>query len=225
MIMTTRGAALSVAAGAVLLGVSYLGRRAERRPAAMSGPDVIPIVTPFIDVDVAEGVLAAMERLPDAPLTLVVHTLGGSVTACVLIANALRHFRDSTAVVPYMAISGGTLIALSATHLEMGRRASLSAVDPVIMGHRVKHLVDREDDRSIAGLAREYEAAVRRYLRGTLAARVPADRLDAAVHRFMGEEAPHEWPIEKPEVEALGLPVALASARWAALVDQLRGTR
>jgi ClpP class serine protease len=106
-----------------------------------------------------------MEHLPDDRVTIVLHTLGGCVTACVLIANALRQFRDSTAIVPYMAISGGTLIALSATRLEMGGRASLSAVDPQIMGQRVKHLAESKDKPSIAALAREYDVSMRKYVR------------------------------------------------------------
>jgi hypothetical protein len=140
-----------LAAGAALMGAGYIGRRNLARTQRLTG--IIPIITPYIDIETAEGVLAVMERLPEERVTIVLHTLGGCVTACVLIANALRQFRDSTAVVPYMAISGGTLIALSATRLEMGGRASLSAVDPQIMGQRVKHLAESKDKPSIAALA------------------------------------------------------------------------
>jgi len=107
----------TLAAGA-LVGAGYLGRRVQARAPLRTG--IIPIVVPFIDITVAEDVLAVMERLPDDRVTLVLHTLGGCVTACVLIANALQKFKDSTAIIPYLAISGGTLIALSATRLEMG---------------------------------------------------------------------------------------------------------
>ncbi|MBA3547975.1 MAG: hypothetical protein H0T76_15940 [Nannocystis sp.] len=208
------------AAGAALVGAGYLVRRPD--PIRLA-PEVIPIITPFIDLDVAETVLAAMERLPDERVTLVLHTLGGCVTACVQIANALRQFRDATAVIPYTAISGGTLIALNATRIEMGRNASLSAVDPVIMGRRVKHLAEGKDDRGLASLAREYEAAMRTYLRETLAAHLPESGLDAAMATFMGEHAPHEWPIRRPEASALGLPIAPITPKWTALVDTLRG--
>ena len=213
----------SLAAGAALMGVGYLGRRAELRAPLTTG--IIPIITPYIDIEVAEDVLAVMERLPNDRVTLVIHTLGGCVTACILIANALRQFRDSTAVVPYMAISGGTLIALSATHLEMGGRASLSAVDPQIMGQRVKHLAEGKDKPSIAALAREYEVAMRKYVGGILGAHLPEERLAPAMELFMGDHAPHEWPIQRPEVEDLGIAVALARSKWAAMVDAHRGRR
>ena len=110
-----------------------------------------------------EGHSAILGRvLPLDDVTLVLHTEGGCVTSCVMIADALRRFTRSTAIVPYMAISGGTLIALSATRLEMGGRASLSAVDPQIMGQRVKHLAEAKDKPSIAALAREYDVAMRK---------------------------------------------------------------
>ena len=213
----------SIAAGVAFLGVGYLGRRAELRAPLASG--IIPIITPYIDIEVAEGVLAVMERLPNDRVTLVLHTLGGCVTACVLIANALRQFRDSIAVVPYMAISGGTLIALSATHLEMGGRASLSAVDPQIMGQRVKHLAEAKDKPSLAALAREYDVAMRKYVGDMLGAHLPAERLGRAMEVFMGGHAPHEWPIQRPEVEDLGIAVAPAASKWATMVDAYRGRR
>ena len=213
----------SLAAGAALLGASsYLGqRRASARAAQLAG--IIPIITPFIDIETAEGVLAALEHLPDNRVTIVLHTLGGCITACVLIANALRQFSDSTAVVPYLAISGGTLIALSANRLEMGGRASLSAVDPQIMGQRVKHLAENRDKPSIAALAREYDVSMRKYVRARLSDLVPADRLGPAMDLFMGEHAPHDWPIQRPEVEATGIAVSSAARKWVELVDTHRG--
>ena len=209
-----------LAAGA-LMGASYLGRRNLARAQRLAG--IIPIVTPFIDIETAEGVLAVMEHLPDDRVTIVLHTLGGCVTACVLISNALRQFRDSTAIVPYMAISGGTLIALSASRLEMGGRASLSAVDPQIMGQRVKHLAEVKDKPSIAALAHEYDVSMRKYVRGALRKHLPEERLGPAMDLFIGEHAPHEWPIQRPEVEAVGLSVTPAASKWAALVDRYRG--
>ncbi len=210
-----------LAAGAGLLSAGLLRRRALAGAPRLTG--IIPIVTPYIDIETAEGVLAAMERLPDDRVTIVLHTLGGCVTACVMIANALRQFRESTAVVPYMAISGGTLIALSARRLEMGGRASLSSVDPQIMGQRVKHLAESKDQPSIAALAREYDLSMRRYVQARLSELVPKDRLGPTLDLFMGDHAPHEWPIQRPEIEALGIPVALAASNWAKFVDGHRG--
>lgn len=208
--------------GSALVGAGYLLTKRPRPRALPSS--VIPIITPVIDLRVAEDVLEVMERLLGDEVTLVLHTLGGCVTSCVMIANGLRQFERSTAIVPYMAASGGTLIALNAGKLQMGRSASLSAVDPIVDGQRAKHLPEDSKDPNHAR-AQEYEAAIIRYLRDTLMTRMPGaseEVLWSAVSVFLGEHAPHEWPIRRDDVVALGLPVAPAARSWAEMVDAYR---
>ena len=209
--------------GSALVGAGYL---LSRRPSPRALPSsVIPIITPVIDLGVAEDVLGAMEHIADDEVTLVLHTAGGCVTSCVLIANALRQFASSTAIVPYMALSGGTLIALNAQRLKMGRSASLSAVDPIVQGQRVKHLPKDQPATGAHALAREYEVALRRYVRETLMARLSRSgeaEVDRAMDVFMGKHAPHEWPIRRPELEALGLDVGPTTRSWATMVDTYR---
>lgn len=202
-------------AGAAFLGASFLLRRQQEHRVARYST-VIPIITPIIDFRVAEMVLEAMEHLPSDDVTVVLHTQGGCVMSCVMIADGLRKFASSTAIVPYMAISGGTLIALSARRLEMGRNAALSAVDPIFSGVRVKYMPEDSKDSTVL-TAREYTRAIEEYLGTTLAARQgpspPANLVDRAMERFMGDHRPHEWPIGMAEVGELGIPVASASAR------------
>jgi ClpP class serine protease len=211
-------------AGAAFLGASFLLRRQQPHRVA-SYSTVIPIITPIIDFRVAEMVLEAMEHLPSDDVTVVLHTQGGCVMSCVMIADGLRKFASSTAIVPYMAISGGTLIALSARRLEMGRNAALSAVDPIFSGVRVKFMPEDSKDSTVL-TAREYTRAIEEYLGATLAERQgpspPANLVDRAMERFMGDHRPHEWPIGMAEVGELGIPVAPAPPRWASLVDEYR---
>ena len=221
----SRGALVpALVTGTALVGAGYYLTR-EKRPRALP-TNVVSIITPVIDLGVAEEVLAAMQRIPGDEITVVLHTAGGCVTSCVLIANALREFPRSTAIVPYMAISGGTLIALNARALQMGRSASLSAVDPIVFGQRARHISPQEQAPGVHALAKEYERAMSRYLRETLAARLP-DASDAQLERalgvFLGEDAPHEWPIRRHQVEALGLPVSPATRMWSDMVDGYRG--
>lgn len=218
---TTIAAALLT--GSALVGAGYLMRR-RATPHTLGPSNVIPIITPIIDLGIAEDVLEAMAQLDGDEVTLVLHTPGGCVTSCILIANALRQFRVSKAIVPYMALSGGTLIALNADLLEMGASASLSAVDPVIGGVRARHLHE-DKEPGVRGLAGEYETAIARYLLETLRERLPgADdaTLDRAVGMFMGEQAPHEWPIRRTDVIDLGLPVKPATRSWGTMVDAYR---
>ena len=191
---------------------------------------VIPIVTPVITMRYAEDVLERMEHIRGDEVYLVLHTDGGEIAACVLIADAVRRFERSTAVVPYMAFSGGTMVALNAKRLRLGRNAALSAVDPLIYGQRARHITPKQDrePNPLHPLAAEYSAAVEGYLRQTLTARLSgasSAAVDRAMGVFMGEAAPHAWPIHAAQLEALGIPVETAEPAWATLVDDERRTR
>jgi membrane-bound ClpP family serine protease len=191
---------------------------------------VIPIVTPVITMRFAEDVLARLEHASGDEVFVVLHTDGGEVAACVLIADALRKFARSTAVVPYMAFSGGTIVALNARRLMLGKNAALSAVDPLIYGQRARHIQptrDREQN-PLHPLATEYSKAVESYLRETLRDRLAdtsPSELERAMSVFMGESAPHAWPIHAQQLAALGLSVELADPAWSGLVDQERRAR
>ena len=222
-----RAGILGAAFGATaLLGLGWALRRPKDDDVfqRIDGSTVIPIITPVIQISTAEYVLSRMEHMPLGDVTVVLHTEGGCVTSCVMIADALRKFTRSTAVVPYMAISGGTLIALNAKKLQMGRNAALSAVDPLIFGQRARHIPEEHED-GIFPLAQEYDSAVSGFLRETLLARLQTtDRaaLARAMEVFMGMKAPHAWPIKMPELQRLGLPAQAAAAEWARFVDMYR---
>jgi membrane-bound ClpP family serine protease len=219
-----RGTIAALVTGSALVGAGYILSRRQRPQALPS--NVIPIITPVIDLSIAEDVLEAMEQISGDEVTLVLHTLGGCVTSCVLIANALREFPASTAIVPYMAISGGTLIALNASRLQMGKSASLSAVDPIVRGQRARHVgKEQEEDPGIHALAKEYETAIGRYLRETLAARLPgADKptLDHAMSVFMGEHAPARVADPAARGGTPGSRGRPAARSWGVMVDTYR---
>lgn len=198
---------------------------AHTRARTLTAPrNVISIVTPVITMRFAEEVLAQMEHVQGDEIAVVLHTDGGEISSCVLIADALRRFARSSAIVPYMAFSGGTMIALNAKRLRLGKNAALSAVDPLIYGHRAKHIppTHEKEINPLHPLAAEYSTAVEGYLRQTLRDRLaaaPPGALDRAMRMFMGEAAPHAWPIHAAELEALGIPVENAEPAWSALVD------
>jgi ClpP class serine protease len=86
----------------------------------------------YIDINDSEEVLRAIELTdPEVPLDIVLHTPGGVVLAALQIARAVRNHKGKvTVVVPHYAMSGGTLIALSADEIVMSRHAVLGPVDP-----------------------------------------------------------------------------------------------
>lgn len=73
----------------------------------------------YIDIEDSEAVLRAIRMTPpDMPIDLVLHTPGGLVLASEQIACALkRHKGKVTVFIPHYAMSGGTLIAMSADEI------------------------------------------------------------------------------------------------------------
>lgn len=223
--VTVIASALSATALAAM-GVAWYTSRPDAA-AADEPSTIVPIIAPVITMTLAEHILSCMEHLPPDDVTVVLHTEGGEVTACVMIADALRKFHRSKAVVPYMAFSGGTVIALNATHLALGKNAALSAVDPVIYGMRGRHIpaVVDQADNPLHPLAAEYSTAVSDYLHQTLLDRLGgADGavMKRAMDTFLGLHRPHSWPIHARQLGELGLPVALAGPEWSRYVDEYR---
>ena len=80
-------------------------------------------------------VLAAIRAAGEGtPLNIVLHTPGGMRMAAELIATALKDRPNTTAYVPYCAMSAGTMIALSCSKVVMGKHACLGPIDTQFAG-------------------------------------------------------------------------------------------
>lgn len=67
------------------------------------------------------------------PLTLILHTPGGVTNAAETIVSYLREmFEQIEVIVPTIAMSAGTMIALSADLVLMGKQSQLGPIDPQI---------------------------------------------------------------------------------------------
>src|SRR2546428_12400582 len=89
-------------------------------------------VSQSITIEDSEATLRAIRLTqPEQPLDLILHTPGGLVLAAEQIAKALvEHKGKVTVFVPHYAMSGGTLIALTADEGVMDPNAGLRPVDP-----------------------------------------------------------------------------------------------
>lgn len=82
-------------------------------------------------------------------LDIILHTPGGEIAATESIIDYLKSkFSDIRAIVPQLAMSGGTMIACSANKIVMGKHSSLGPVDPQIMGCIAAHGVLEEFERA-----------------------------------------------------------------------------
>jgi ClpP class serine protease len=112
--------------------------RKSRVIAMIHGQDTISFfgvpVSSFIDMEDSESILRAIRLTPpEQPIDFILHTPGGLVLAAEQIAHALlEHKGKVTVFVPHYAMSGGTLIALTADEIVMDPNAVLGPVDPQI---------------------------------------------------------------------------------------------
>ena len=77
-------------------------------------------------------------------LDLILHTPGGSVSATESIIDYLHAVfgENIRAIIPQMAMSGGTMIACSCKEILMGKHSSLGPVDPQIYGIPARTVIE-----------------------------------------------------------------------------------
>ena len=173
----------------------------------------------YIDINDSEEVLRAIHMTDeDVPLDIVLHTPGGLVLAAVQIAHAIRaHKAKVTVFVPHYAMSGGTLIALSASEIVMCRHSVLGPIDPQLGQMPAASLLkvteqkpfSEIDDQTLvmADMAKKSIAQVKRTAQGLLAGRVPPDRVEALAEKLSTGTWTHDYPIFAEEAKELGLAV------------------
>lgn len=164
----------------------------------------IYIVTPYIDVSLAERVIDEVGRMPPGDFRVFIDTYGGQVTAIVMALRALRRRRDDiTTVIPRVAFSGGTLLALCARTIIAGPKAYFSPVDPQIGKCAAREMVDDS-------VAQQYMTGVEHIVSDLLSLHVPAGSDRKSLQGlFMGREVPHGWPLGADQLIARGLPIVI----------------
>ena len=102
--------------------LAYVTSRRENLPAFVSH-DAIPIIY--------EHLLRLIPNPPADQLDVLVITFGGDTTVPLVLQNVMREFaRKVCVLVPAECLSAGTMIALGANEIVMGRLGQLSPIDP-----------------------------------------------------------------------------------------------
>jgi ClpP class serine protease len=154
-------------------------------------------VSSFIDIEDSEAVLRAIRLTPpDQPIDLILHTPGGLVLAAEQIAHALvEHHSKVTVFVPHYAMSGGTLLALTA--------------DQIVKVLAAKPLSQISDDMLVrADLAQKARVQVATFVAGVLLKHHPKDRATALATALSEGRWTHDFPIMVEGARELGLPVS-----------------
>ncbi len=179
-------------------------------------------LTRYINIEDSEQVLTAI-RLTDknVPIDLIVHTPGGLVLAAEQIAEALlRHPGKVTVFVPHYAMSGGTLIAMSADELVMDENAVLGPLDPQLGQYPatslVKVLESKEmkdiDDQTVilADVAEKALRQVKVTVKNLLNKHMDDDRADKTAELLTQGTWTHDYPIDVHQIADMGINVNTA---------------
>jgi len=177
----------------------------------------------YIDIEDSEQVLRAIRLTPDEmPLDIVLHTPGGLVLASEQIACALkRHPGKVTVFIPHYAMSGGTLVALSADEIVMDPDAVLGPVDPQmgtpsggfypaasILKALEQPNPNREDQTLILGdIARKAIQQVYETVLCLTMDQMPEDKARNLAQALSDGRWTHDYPISPDKAKELGLPV------------------
>ncbi|WP_305066755.1 SDH family Clp fold serine proteinase [Methanoculleus sp.] len=174
----------------------------------------------YIDVRDSEEILRAIRLTPDdMPIDLIVHTPGGMALSASQIAMALkRHKAKVTVFVPHYAMSGGTLLCLTADEVFMDDNAVLGPVDPRIEEYpaasllRIPILKDMGDidDRTLilADVAAKAQTQMRDFVTTALSDTLGGEKAKEIAALLTGGRWTHDYPITVEEAQNLGLPVS-----------------
>ena len=98
-------------------------------------------------------ILAQIREVPaDCPIDFVLHTPGGEAFACELIAMAIKDRPNTTAYVPYCAMSAGTIIALACEKIVMGKYACLGPIDTQFYGFPIESYIRLLKEKPLASV-------------------------------------------------------------------------
>ena len=174
----------------------------------------------YIDIHDSEEILRAIQLTDDdVPIDMVLHTPGGLVLASLQIARALKkHKGKVTVFVPHYAMSGGTLIALSADEIVMSENAVLGPVDPQLGEFPAASLlklketkdVNKIDDKSLilADVAEKAINQVEEAVYELLSGNYEESKAKELAKILSTGKWTHDYPITYEEAQKLGLKVS-----------------
>lgn len=172
-------------------------------------------------IEDTEVVLREIRRTPpETPIDLILHTPGGLVLAAEMIAMALNARRGKvTVIVPFYAMSGGTLLALAASEILMESYAVLGPLDPQIAGlpspalvwlvrKKPLHLI-QDQTLILAQIAQLALAQMCGFICWLLGSRMDRERARRTAEFLTQGYLAHSSPITFEKARELGLPVKL----------------
>ena len=173
-----------------------------------------------ITIEDSEFVLMEIHRTPkEKPIDIILHTPGGLVLSAEMIGAALKeHPAKVTAIVPFYAMSGGTMIALAADEIVMEDFSVLGPLDPQINGiasGALLNLLKKKPIESIsdemvilAELAEMALQEVQAYIQWFLEDKGLTEKQRETIAEFLvGGYVTHDHPLTLATLQGLKLPI------------------
>ena len=174
----------------------------------------------YIDIQDSEELLRAIKLTDNKiPIDIILHTPGGLVLASEQIANALSKRKGKVTVfVPHYAMSGGTMIALSADEVVMDENAVLGPVDPQVGNFPAVSILkviedkpakDIDDETMImADISRKALTQVKATIKKIACCQYSEEAAAALAEKLASGQWTHDYPISFEEAKELGIKVS-----------------
>jgi len=179
----------------------------------------IPLLR-YIDIQDSEEVLRAIKLTDDEiPIDIILHTPGGLALASGQIAKALAKRKGKVTVfIPHYAMSGGTMIALSADEIVMDENAVLGPVDPQVGEYPAVSILqvlkkkdaNEVDDKTmiLADVSRKAIKQVKDTIYTIACCQYNDKTAKGIANDFASGKWTHDYPISFDEAKQLGLKVS-----------------
>jgi len=174
----------------------------------------------YIDIQDSEELLRAIKLTDNKiPIDIILHTPGGLVLASEQIANALSKRKGKVTVfVPHYAMSGGTMIALSADEVVMDDNAVLGPVDPQVGNFPAVSILkviadkpakDIDDETMImADISRKAITQVKDTIKRIACCQYSMEEAEKLAEILASGKWTHDYPISFEEAKELGIKVS-----------------
>jgi len=176
----------------------------------------------YLEVYDAHRFLRDLKSVPEnRNLVIIIHSPGGELLAAMQIAKVLKEWKGKVSVVvPYYAMSAGTLIALSADTIYADRNVAFGAIDPQIPVANNRYISAADlyracmenstismQDRILCEMGRKAMKQVENFLRKVVLKDRDEKVVKAVINTLLYTERSHDFPFLAENLREMGLNV------------------
>jgi len=182
----------------------------------------------YLEIYDAHRFLRDLKSVPEnRNLVIIIHSPGGELLAAMQIAKVLKEWNGRVSVVvPYYAMSAGTLIALSADTIYADRNVAFGAIDPQIPAGNNRYISAADlykvcrgnstisvQDRILCEMGRKAMKQVESFLKRVVLKDKDEKVEEAVINTLLYTERSHDFPFFAENLKEMGLNVVFEIPR------------